>query len=102
MRFERTMPSPQSIQRAPSIFACPRARGNLRKQAVTLANRRFFCLRGTCYIDLSLSVRDCGLPAAVRPRTTRYPRKYDFMDAGWVGVRDNEECDGTHANRAET
>jgi hypothetical protein len=32
----------QINQRAPSIFACPGPRGNLRKQAVTLANRQFF------------------------------------------------------------
>src|SRR5260370_32970482 len=41
----------------------------------------FFCLRGTCYIYLSLSRRLCGLGAAVRSPATRFPRKREPLTA---------------------
>src|SRR6267154_3234895 len=47
----------------------------------------FFCLRGTCYIYMSLSRRPCGLRAAVRPPATLYPRKREFPDPDPAGVR---------------
>src|ERR1700682_2535535 len=47
----------------------------------------FFCLRGTCYIYLSLSRRPCGLLAAVRPPATRNPRKGESPDRDPAGVR---------------
>ena len=92
----------KGMRQTQSIFACPGARGNLGKQAVTIARKRIFCLRGTCYIDLSPCKQDWGLPTAVELRATRYPRKCDFIDPEGVGVEDDEECDGIHANRAET
>src|SRR5882762_6024103 len=74
------------------------------KQAVTFKMGCFFCLRGTCYIYMSLSRRPCGLRAAVRSPATLYPRKREFPDPDPAGVRhkNKEECDGTHANRPET
>src|SRR5882762_10901774 len=57
------------------------------KQAVTFKMGCFFCLRGTCYIYMSLSRRPCGLRAAVRSPATLYPRKREFPDPDPAGVR---------------
>src|SRR5260370_41473425 len=62
----------------------------------------FFCWHGTCYIYVSLSRRPGGLLAAVRRPATRYPRKREALDSDPVGIRDKEECDGTHATRTKT
>ncbi len=47
----------------------------------------FFCLRGTCYIYLSLSRRSRGLLAVVRPIAGEYPKKSESPRPDRAGVR---------------
>src|SRR6266849_10864623 len=67
------------------------------EQAASLKMRAFFCLRGTCYIYLSLPRRSCDLRAAVLLRATWHPRKGESLDPDRIEVRHKVECDGTHA-----
>src|SRR6266481_5347168 len=79
------------------IFPSPASGGNLRSRSATPKNAPLFLFaRNLLYLHVFVTSAS-GLLGARQQPATRHPRKRESLGSGQAGVRNKEECDGTHA-----